>query len=471
MSERNKKVFLFRRARALGFIALSFLLLSFSAIQCGGKGRRETAKRVQPTTKVKKSEGEIIGLDEIIFRIKKAEMFQKRITQEISEIREEQRKLEEKTSQVSEEVRKIKDRISSLGEDIREINKNLENIELILRAISKTGKVPTTPIKDKKGKKVLPPSRLSEYRKIKVRKREKKKEKMVSDSANEQGSKSDKDKKGEVKMNRTGVEGRRSERDWGEVIKRAELEREKGLSEIYTGFRGRWVPPASFMPIKLLSAGEFPTGGAGMKNPLPVFAVPKGRTIIPGGKRIKAFERCSFILSGMGDISTSRVYMRLKEIICIDSVREKKITRIQGKAIVVDPYGLPGIEGEIVRREGQYIAYSMLASFLEGIAEMSKLLSAQFFLPFYPQFTFGGIPTTQFPGGFGGLPLPGQGRLNQSNVIQIALGEGVARAMERLANYYVSLAEKVMPVVLVPAGVNAYLFFEDEVKVARATGR
>ena len=88
------------------------------------------------------------------------------------------------------------------------------------------------------------------------------------------------------------------------------------------------------------------------------------------------------------------------------------------------------MRGRLVTKQGQLLANALLAGVVSGIGTAF----AQYYTTTTTS-TFGTISTT-----------------DPNKAIQSGLGTGVGSAMNRLANYYISLAEKIFPVIEVDAG-------------------
>ena len=132
--------------------------------------------------------------------------------------------------------------------------------------------------------------------------------------------------------------------------------------------------------------------------------------------------------AGYGDISSERAYIRTENLSCIRHDGSTLEIAIQGSIFGED--GKVGMRGRLVTKQGQLLANALLAGVVSGIGTA--------FSQYYTTTTtstFGTISTT-----------------DPNKAIQSGLGTGVGSAMNRLANYYISLAEKVFPVIEIDAG-------------------
>ena len=185
--------------------------------------------------------------------------------------------------------------------------------------------------------------------------------------------------------------------------------------------------PVSFTRAVLLGGLDAPTGGQSQTNPHPVLLRLVDSAVLPNRYRGEVRE-CFVIGAGYGDISSERAYIRTENLSCIRHDGSSLEIPIQGSIFGED--GKVGMRGRLVTKQGQLLANALLAGVVSGIGTA--------FSQYYTTTTtstFGTISTT-----------------DPNKAIQSGLGMGVGSAMNRLANYYISLAEKVFPVIEIDAG-------------------
>lgn len=185
--------------------------------------------------------------------------------------------------------------------------------------------------------------------------------------------------------------------------------------------------PVSFTRAVLLGGLDAPTGGQSQTNPHPVLLRLVDSAVLPNRYRGEVRE-CFVIGAGYGDISSERAYIRTENLSCIRHDGSTLEIAIQGSIFGED--GKVGMRGRLVTKQGQLLANALLAGVVSGIGTA--------FSQYYTTTTtstFGTISTT-----------------DPNKAIQSGLGMGVGSAMNRLANYYISLAEKVFPVIEIDAG-------------------
>ena len=188
---------------------------------------------------------------------------------------------------------------------------------------------------------------------------------------------------------------------------------------------------ASFLPVSftrgvLLGGLDAPTGGQAQSNPHPVLIRLSDNTVLPNRFRAE-YRECFVIAAGFGDISSERAYLRTETLSCVREDGNAMEVKIQGSVYGED--GKVGLRGRLVSKQGQMLANALLAGIAsglgQGIATASTSVSSS---------ALGQIAT-----------------LSGTDALKAGLGSGVGRALDRLAQYYIQLAEKTFPVIEIDA--------------------
>ena len=175
---------------------------------------------------------------------------------------------------------------------------------------------------------------------------------------------------------------------------------------------------------------DAPTGQAGRRDPFPSLLRVKTEAVLPN--RVRADIRECFILtSGYGDLSSERAYLRGENLSCVREDGAVIESSVRGFAVGSD--GKAGIRGRVVSKQGQLIARSLLAGFAEGVSNAFNLTNVP---------VISTDPTDR---------IQWQERMS-SESLQAATLTGAGRAMERIANYYLEMAEGMYPVIEIDAG-------------------
>ena len=186
--------------------------------------------------------------------------------------------------------------------------------------------------------------------------------------------------------------------------------------------------PVSFTRGTLLGGLDAPTGGQSQSNPHPVLIRLSDNTVLPNRFRGE-YRDCFVIAAGYGDISSERAYLRTENLSCVRADGATLEVRIQGSVYGED--GKVGMRGRLVTKQGQMLANALLAGVVSGIGQGVSTASTT-----YSSSALGTIASSH-----GG-----------TEAYRAGLGTGVGRALDRLAQYYIKLAENTFPVIEVDAG-------------------
>ena len=189
----------------------------------------------------------------------------------------------------------------------------------------------------------------------------------------------------------------------------------------------------SIMSAVLLNGVAAPTGRTSTTEPIPVLARIKKEAIMPNMFSLDIRE-CHIVGSASGRLRDKRAYIRTDKISCI--TEDGKTMENSLKAVAVSKGdGMVGIPGTLVFTGEELLENSMYAGFLSGFAQAVSPRQVN-------------AVNTE----------PGASALwqsqNFSNYGAAGLGEGVSNASERLADYYMDLADQVSPVIELLPGIE-----------------
>lgn len=188
-----------------------------------------------------------------------------------------------------------------------------------------------------------------------------------------------------------------------------------------------YVPSGSFMRVVLLGGLDAPTGGQAQNNPWPVVMRVHDNAFLPNRYRAKVRE-CHMLGSGYGDISSERAYLRLESLSCVLSDGEVVDTGVKGYVVGED--GKAGMRGRLISKQGQVLANALMTGIISGIGQGFQQSSTS-----YSTSALGSVGTVE-----------------PSKQFQSGIGAGIGKAMDRLSQYYITLAEKMFPVIEIDAG-------------------
>jgi conjugal transfer pilus assembly protein TraB len=185
--------------------------------------------------------------------------------------------------------------------------------------------------------------------------------------------------------------------------------------------------PVSFTRGTLLGGLDAPTGGQSQNNPQPVLIRLSDNSVLPNHLRGQ-YKDCFVIAAGYGDISSERAYLRTENLSCVHPSGDALEVRIQGSIFGED--GKVGMRGRLVTKQGQILANALLAGVVGGIGQGVSTSSSS-----YSTSVLGTVSNA-----------------SGSDALRGGVGAGVGRALDRLAQYYIKLAENTFPVIEVDAG-------------------
>lgn len=186
--------------------------------------------------------------------------------------------------------------------------------------------------------------------------------------------------------------------------------------------------PVSFTRGTLLGGLDAPTGGQAQSNPHPVLIRLSDNSVLPNRFRGE-YRDCFVIAAGYGDISSERAYLRTENLSCVRPDGATLEVKIQGSVYGED--GKVGMRGRLVTKQGQMLANALLAGVVSGIGQGLATSSTTY--------STSALGTIASSGGSG------------SDAYRAGIGTGFGKALDRLAQYYIKLAENTFPVIEIDA--------------------
>jgi hypothetical protein len=189
----------------------------------------------------------------------------------------------------------------------------------------------------------------------------------------------------------------------------------------------QWVhlPAGSFVKATLLSGVYAPIR---QQQPLPVLVHFTEAPVGPNATRVP-LRGCVAVARALGDATTRRAGLQLDTLSCVLPSGRAVSHPVSGW--VAGPDGVFGMPGELVEREGPYLARVALSGFLQGAAA-----------------AFAAAQTTTAVGAFGNTTTTVTG----NEALYGALS-GFANTAHRMAAFYERQLESLVPAVYVPSGL------------------
>jgi len=192
---------------------------------------------------------------------------------------------------------------------------------------------------------------------------------------------------------------------------------------------GVYIPAGSLIAGYLLNGLDAPTGTHARKEPFPVLVRVKEEAILPNRYRADLRE-CFLIASGYGDLSAERAYIRAEVFSCIRS--DGGVIEVPLDAYAVGEDGKLGLRGRIIDKQGQLMAESLAAGFAKGFSSLFSRVQ----VPVLMNGSQGSLSSS----------VPFQSTFSEA-AAEGAILKGTGSALDRLANYYMDMAENLFPVV------------------------
>ena len=214
------------------------------------------------------------------------------------------------------------------------------------------------------------------------------------------------------------------------AAKKRQMSKEKSKS---------YVPSGSIISGVMLNGVDAPTSLSKNATPLPVTVRVKLDVLMPNNYRAD-LQDCNITGSVTGDLASERAYIRAVSLSCINENGESIETGMAGYA-VSDFDGRNGVRGRVVNRAGKALIATFGASFLSGIATATKPTAIN-------SYDSTGSSTTTFQ-------TP-----NMADVGASATMSGVAGGSDRLAKYFIAIADAQWPVIEVSPGTPITFMLE-----------
>ena len=185
--------------------------------------------------------------------------------------------------------------------------------------------------------------------------------------------------------------------------------------------------PVSFVKSTMLSGIDAPTGGTAQRNPLPVLLRIDDLAILPNRFRSDVKE-CFAVGEATGSMSAERAYIRVIRLSCVSFRGE--IIEVDAIGVVHGPDGKVGVRGRLVEKQGAILGKALLAGIASGIGQGFAQQNS-----FYSVSPLGAVQT-----------------IDPNKALQTGLLNGVSKAMDQLAKFYIDSAAAIHPIIEVDAG-------------------
>jgi conjugal transfer pilus assembly protein TraB len=188
--------------------------------------------------------------------------------------------------------------------------------------------------------------------------------------------------------------------------------------------------PPSFMKAVLLNGLDAPTSGTAQAEPYPVLMAVTGLTTLPSLYKMNLRE-CFIIGAGYGNLSDERCYIRTERLSCVR--HDGGVIDVKLKGEVIGEDGKLGMRGRLVSKQGQQIAMAILSGSLSGLGEALQPQQA--------------LTLNLSPNGSNTVST-----VPTKTLLEGAAEGGIGNALNKVADFYLSMAKKIYPIVEIDAG-------------------
>lgn len=200
-----------------------------------------------------------------------------------------------------------------------------------------------------------------------------------------------------------------------------------------------FLPAGSIISGALITGLDAPTGNNARRDPFPILLRIKKEAVLPNRFRADVRE-CFLIASAFGDLSSERAYARAETISC---VREDGGVIESGlDAYAAGEDGKAGVRGRLVSKQGAILARSLMAGFMQGVSDAFSVSQV-------PTINVRGVGDVA--GNSSDTYSPVYQQAMNSEALQGAAVSGASQALERIADFYLEMAENLYPVIEIDA--------------------
>ena len=205
------------------------------------------------------------------------------------------------------------------------------------------------------------------------------------------------------------------------------------------------IPPGSFAKAVLLTGADVPTGSGGQVGPLPVLFRVTGFAQLPNFYKTD-IKSCFVVGTATAQLDAERAYIKVTHLSCVTKKGQIISKSISGTVTGVD--GNEGLAGKVVSKQGAMLARVLVAGFLQGVGQAFQQSQEN-------------ISISPLTGGAVSQPLTP----NTNTMLSYGIGGGVSQATQKLADFYLKLANQMFPVVIIHAGRPVNIIFLKGVKL------
>lgn len=192
-----------------------------------------------------------------------------------------------------------------------------------------------------------------------------------------------------------------------------------------------YMPTGSIISAILINGLDASTAQGAKSEPMPALLRVEKDAILPN-RFSSDIKDCFILASGHGDLSSERAFLRGEYLSCVRN--DGGVLETKFPSYVVGEDGKAGMRGRLVSKQGQVIARTLIAGFASGVSKAFDVTPVSV------------LDTTSVGGS-----VQYQSNFDPA-LVQGAAAQGASRALEKVADFYLKMAEQMFPVVEITAG-------------------
>lgn len=192
-----------------------------------------------------------------------------------------------------------------------------------------------------------------------------------------------------------------------------------------------YLPKGAILTGVLITGVDAPTTSSAQDNPMPVLVRIKKEAILPNFVTLNEVRECFALMAGYGDLGSERAHFRGEGITCVK--HDGNVIEKTFGSYAVGEDGKAGIKGTLVTRNSTVLANTMMAGFASGLASAFNVTPV-------PVIATESSGTQQYQDVF------------SASAVQGGVARGASKSMDKLADYYLKLADAMHPVIEISAG-------------------
>lgn len=191
-----------------------------------------------------------------------------------------------------------------------------------------------------------------------------------------------------------------------------------------------YIPAGSILTGTLINGADFPTGKGSYENPTPNLIRISKHAILPN-RYTSDVRECFLLVGGRGELASERAKLRGEMLSCVRN--DGSVIQTKLNSYVVGEDGKEGLKGRLVSKQGQLIARTMVAGFLSGMSEAFDYSPVSVL-------STSNTGEVQYQKNF------------SSEAAQGGFAKGAKSALDKVADFYMQLADEMVPVIEINAG-------------------